>query len=83
MGGAPKLRINWEGEAIEVPLTDQVALILQAGGWLMREHSARIFEQDLGGSNLVSRRLRQISLTAESDTELSQDAPNQSKSSTP
>ena len=61
--GALKLRIAFkEGGAIEIPLSDQVAMVLNAGGWMMREHVARTFERDLKSTNLVSRRVRQISL---------------------
>lgn len=62
VGGQPKLRISFGSQRIEVPLTEQVALVLNAGGWLMREYGARAFEEDLGGPNLVSRRLRQLPL---------------------
>jgi hypothetical protein len=59
---AAKLQIRFRsGRTVHIPMSDQVALVLNAGGWMMGEHCARAFEQDLGGSNLVSRRIRMIS----------------------
>jgi hypothetical protein len=63
--GTPKLCITFDdGRTMQIPLSDQVALVLNAGGWMMREHAARIFEADLNGPNLVSRRLRTIEVGA-------------------
>jgi hypothetical protein len=59
--GQQKLEITFsDTQVVHIPLTEQVALVLNAGGWMMREHSARVFEADLGGPNLVSRRIRMI-----------------------
>jgi hypothetical protein len=59
--GTPKLCITFDdGRALHIVLSDQVALVLNAGGWMMREHAARVFEADLNGPNPVSRRLRMI-----------------------
>ncbi len=66
--GALKLQITFPGSRVaHIPLSEQVALVLNAGGWMMREHSARVFEQDLGGPNLVSRRIRMIPVHTQPD----------------
>ncbi len=63
--GAPKLCITFDdGRAMHIPLSDQVALVLNAGGWMMREYAARVFEADLKGANPVSDRLRMIDVNA-------------------
>jgi len=59
--GAPKLCITFDdGRGMQIPLSEQVALVLNAGGWMMREYAARTFEADLQGPNRVSRRLRMM-----------------------
>jgi len=61
--GTTKLCITFEdGRSMHVPLSDQVALVLNAGGWMMREYAARVFEADLKGSNPVSQRIRMINI---------------------
>ena len=63
--GAAKLCITFDdGRAMHIPLSEQVALVLNAGGWMMREYAARVFEADLQGANPVSRRLRMIDVSA-------------------
>jgi hypothetical protein len=63
--GATKLCITFDdGRAMQIPLSDQVALVLNAGGWMMREYAARVFEADLNSPNPVSRRLRMIDVGA-------------------
>ncbi len=58
-GDQPMLIITMsDGETSTIPLHPPVMALLNAGGWLMREYVARSFEADLGGPNLVSRRVR-------------------------
>jgi hypothetical protein len=65
--GTAKLCIAFDdGRAMHIPLSEQVALVLNAGGWMMREYAARTFEAELNGPNVVSRRIRMIDIgTAE------------------
>jgi hypothetical protein len=59
--GQPKLQITFaDGKTVHIPLSEQVALVLNAGGWMMREHAARVLEADQGMGNAFSERLRQI-----------------------
>ena len=48
------------GEQAQFPLHPPIIAVLNAGGWLMREYLATSFEQDLGGSNPLSRRIRMM-----------------------
>lgn len=55
----PMLSVTFTtGETNTFPLHPPMIAILNAGGWLMREYVAKVFEDDLGGANLVSRRIR-------------------------
>ena len=56
----PRLRIAFGRRAIEIPVSDQVALVLSAGAWMMREFAARAYEEEWGGSNPTSRRIRSL-----------------------
>lgn len=47
-----------DGQVLKMPLQPPVIALLNAGGWLMREYVAKVFEEDLGGANMVSRRIR-------------------------
>ena len=58
-----------DGRAIHVPVSAQVAIVLNAGGWMMREHLAKVFEEDLNGVNLVSRRIRAIQVEPQRPSE--------------
>jgi hypothetical protein len=61
--GSAKLWVAFtDGRAMHIPLSEQVALVLNAGGWMMREYVARVFEADLKSTNLVSRRIRMIDI---------------------
>jgi hypothetical protein len=62
-GQPARLRVTFiDDQAMEVPMSDQIALVLNAGGWLAREYIARVFETDLGAANMVSRRIRKIQI---------------------
>ncbi len=57
----PSLQITLsDGEVQTLPLTPPLMWVLNAGGWLMREYIARQLEADIGSSNVVSRRIRQM-----------------------
>ena len=51
----PKLRISFGARAMEVPVSEQISLILSAGAWMMREFAARAYEEEWGGDNPTSR----------------------------
>ena len=57
----PTLHITLsDGEVQTMPLTPPMMWVLNAGGWLMREYIAGQLESDIGSSNVVSRRIRQM-----------------------
>ncbi len=59
--GQPKLQVTFaDGKTVHIPLSEHVALVLNAGGWMMREHAARVLEAEHGAGNPMSARLRQI-----------------------
>ena len=60
----PKLRISFGNRTMEVPMSDQVALVLSAGAWMMRESAARAYDQEWGGENPTSRKLRSMPIGA-------------------
>jgi hypothetical protein len=61
--GRGKLRLTFVGGGqVDIPMTEQVGMVLNAGGWLAREYIARVFESDLDSANVVSRRIRKIEL---------------------
>ena len=54
------------GETSTLPLHPPVVAILNAGAWMMRGYVARVFEEDLGSANVVSRRIRTLDAGAPS-----------------
>jgi hypothetical protein len=49
-----------DNTTVAIPMSDQVALVLNAGGWMMREYAARLFESQSKGESRIAGVIRQI-----------------------
>jgi hypothetical protein len=63
------------GETSTLPLHPPVVALLNAGAWMMREYAARVFENDLGSANMISRRIRSLDAGSPAEGKAPENSP--------